>query len=82
MSDVYKSTNGTQAQFNNSQPQRLQNTNIGGQPRPQSNTNQFNNTFDLVNGSTDPFNRMQSIEHTPQQDIQFSTSLFSGLSFP
>ncbi|KAF0501868.1 hypothetical protein F8M41_019937 [Gigaspora margarita] len=75
-------TNGTQAQFNNNQPRRLQNTNIGGQARPQSDTNQFHNTFDLINGGTDPFNRMESIEHPPQQDTQFSTSLFSGISFP
>ncbi|RIB11771.1 hypothetical protein C2G38_2249946 [Gigaspora rosea] len=81
-----RSTNqaaGTQPQFNNVQPQRLQN--IGGQlPRPQNNENnadRFDNAFDLVNG-TEPFNRMENIEHPPEQDIQFSTSLFSGQSFP
>ncbi|KAF0540714.1 hypothetical protein F8M41_006333 [Gigaspora margarita] len=78
-----RSTNraiGTQPQFNNGQPQGLQN--IGGQlSRPQNNANRFDNAFDLVNG-TDPFNRIQSIENPPQQDIQFSTLLFSGLPFP
>ncbi|CAG8501563.1 36528_t:CDS:2 [Gigaspora margarita] len=78
-------TNHTQAQINNGQPRRLQNINIVGQlPRPQNNANQINNTIinqqhnDLING-TDPFNRMQC---SLQEETQFSTSLFSGISFP
>ncbi|KAF0501862.1 hypothetical protein F8M41_019931 [Gigaspora margarita] len=78
-------TNHTQAQINNGQPRRLQNINIVGQlPRPRNNANQINNTIinqqynDLINGA-DPFNRMQC---SLQEETQFSTSLFSGISFP
>ncbi|KAF0512127.1 hypothetical protein F8M41_018060 [Gigaspora margarita] len=74
----------TQPQIYNGQPRRLQNINIVGQlPRSQNNANQINNAFinqkynDLING-TDPFNRMQC---SLQEETQFSTSLFSGISF-
>ncbi|CAG8586041.1 25002_t:CDS:1, partial [Gigaspora margarita] len=74
-----------QPQINNGQPQRL-NINIVQQlPRLQNNENRFSNTFiiqqysDLIYG-TNPFTSMQC-PCPPQQDTQFSTSLFSGNSF-
>ncbi|KAF0540702.1 hypothetical protein F8M41_006322 [Gigaspora margarita] len=75
-----------QPQINNGQPQRLQNINIVQQlPRLQNNENRFSNTFinqqysDLIYG-TKPFTSMQC-PCPPQQETQFSTSLFSGNSF-
>ncbi|KAF0540716.1 hypothetical protein F8M41_006335 [Gigaspora margarita] len=57
-------------------------------PRLQNTANRFNGAFidiqqytDLING-TSPFIRVQGTEHSPQQSIQFSTLLFSGISFP
>ncbi|KAF0540701.1 hypothetical protein F8M41_006321 [Gigaspora margarita] len=74
-----------QPQINNGQPQRLQNINIvRPPPRPQNNANRINNTFinqqhnELINGA-DLFN---IIHCQPQQDDQFTTTLFSGISFP
>ncbi|KAF0540713.1 hypothetical protein F8M41_006332 [Gigaspora margarita] len=63
--------------------------NIGVQlPRLQNTTNRFNRNFianqkysDLVNG-TNPFSSMQGIGNLPQEDAQFSTLIFSRISFP
>ncbi|CAG8805273.1 21024_t:CDS:1, partial [Gigaspora margarita] len=60
-------------------------SNIGVQlPRLQNTANRFNGAFidiqqyaDLING-TNPFIRVQGIEHSPQQSIQFSTLGFQG----
>ncbi|KAF0501863.1 hypothetical protein F8M41_019932 [Gigaspora margarita] len=70
-----------QPQINNGQPQGLHIINIGRQlRRPQNNANRINNTFinDLINGM-DPVNIKQC---PPQQNTEFSKSLFSGTSFP
>ncbi|CAG8702835.1 26318_t:CDS:1 [Dentiscutata erythropus] len=83
-----------QGSYNVSGPQNagglLQRTlNTGPQSsRPQNTVNIIVNTFidiqryiDLVKGM-DPFTKTQGIENSQSQDVQFSTLLISGYSFP
>ncbi|KAF0540712.1 hypothetical protein F8M41_006331 [Gigaspora margarita] len=86
-SQRFQNTNNGGPQTTNGQFQGA--LNVGVQlPRLQNIANRFNRNFianqkysDLLNG-TNPFTSMQSIGNLPQEDTQFSTLIFSGISFP